>query len=96
MTGSNGKEKGVTYRIAVDAMGGDFAPAELVKGALLGAKKSGVQILLVGDRPAVAAELKRLGAEEGAVVVVPSAGKDYRRRTPSLRLYAKIQGPLWR
>ena len=62
MTVSNGGERDNTYRIAVDAMGGDFAPAELVEGALLGAKQSGVQILLVGDEPAVEAELERLGA----------------------------------
>ena len=86
MTGSNGKEKGVTYRIAVDAMGGDFAPAELVKGALLGAKQSDVQILLVGDTPAVAAELERLGAEEGSVVVVPSEGRITEGEHPVLAL----------
>ena len=75
MTVSNGGERDDTYRIAVDAMGGDFAPAELVEGALLGAKQSGVQVLLVGDEPAVEAELERLGTEKGAVVVVPSEGR---------------------
>ena len=34
--------------IAVDAMGGDHAPAEIVKGAIEGARQHGVQILLVG------------------------------------------------
>ncbi|MDH7600925.1 MAG: phosphate acyltransferase PlsX [Armatimonadota bacterium] len=35
--------------IAVDAMGGDHAPAEIVKGALQGAKLYGVDVVLVGD-----------------------------------------------
>ena len=35
-------------RIALDAMGGDFAPAEIVKGALLAAKQGGMEITLVG------------------------------------------------
>jgi len=36
-------------RIAVDAMGGDYAPAEIVKGAALGARAHGVDVVLVGD-----------------------------------------------
>ncbi len=36
-------------RIAIDAMGGDFAPREVVQGALLAARDSAIQILLVGD-----------------------------------------------
>ncbi len=35
-------------RIALDAMGGDFAPAEIVKGALLAAAQGGMEIILVG------------------------------------------------
>ena len=36
-------------RIAVDAMGGDFAPAEIVAGALRAKEELDVKILLVGD-----------------------------------------------
>ncbi len=35
-------------RIAVDAMGGDHAPAEIVKGAAQAAEEYGVDISLVG------------------------------------------------
>lgn len=35
--------------IAVDAMGGDNAPAEIVKGAVQGSKLHGVDVILVGD-----------------------------------------------
>lgn len=38
-------------KIAVDAMGGDFAPAEIVKGALLAASLlTNTTILLVGNQ----------------------------------------------
>lgn len=40
-------------RIAVDAMGGDYAPGEIVKGALEFAKDSDVEIVLVGDELAI-------------------------------------------
>ena len=35
--------------IAVDAMGGDSAPQEIVKGAIL-AKEQGVEVILSGDK----------------------------------------------
>src|SRR5258706_15572179 len=47
----------VVIRIAVDAMGGDFAPAEIVKGAVLAAKEYPVEILLVGQEEVVRKEL---------------------------------------
>lgn len=40
-------------RIAVDAMGGDFAPLEIVKGSLIGADKYGAFVYLVGDKPQI-------------------------------------------
>lgn len=46
-------------RIAVDAMGGDYAPREVVHGAVLAAQEYGVAIQLVGPPEAVAQELKR-------------------------------------
>ncbi len=42
-------------RIAVDAMGGDHAPAEIVAGALLAAEQVDAAISLVGDPDAIAA-----------------------------------------
>ncbi len=44
-------------RIAVDAMGGDFAPGVVVKGALQAAVEYGISIILVGDEKQVLAEL---------------------------------------
>ena len=47
-------------RIALDAMGGDHAPREVVAGALLAAKEYGVEILLVGQEEVVRKELAAL------------------------------------
>ena len=46
-------------RIAVDAMGGDFAPGEVVAGAVEAARQSPYRLILVGRPDAVEAELAR-------------------------------------
>jgi glycerol-3-phosphate acyltransferase PlsX len=48
-----------TIRVAVDAMGGDYAPTEVVKGAVTAAKDHGVEIILVGPLATVQAELAK-------------------------------------
>ncbi|MBD2182832.1 phosphate acyltransferase PlsX [Planktothrix sp. FACHB-1355] len=40
-------------RIAIDAMGGDHAPAEIVAGALRAREELDVEVLLVGDEPQI-------------------------------------------
>src|SRR5947208_5779676 len=54
MTGS------ATCRIAVDAMGGDHAPLEIIKGALLAASESNTDIILVGRQEVVQEKLREL------------------------------------
>ncbi|HEX7421058.1 MAG TPA: phosphate acyltransferase PlsX [Thermoanaerobaculia bacterium] len=48
-------------RIALDAMGGDHAPDEIIKGALLAAAEYPVDILLVGKQEVLAEKLKQFG-----------------------------------
>lgn len=48
-------------RIIVDAMGGDFAPAAAVRGALNANRNTGVEITLVGQESAIRAELAACG-----------------------------------
>ena len=74
MNGTNNLPQDRPYRVAVDAMGGDFAPAEIVEGALLGARLHDVQVILVGDAPALRSELKRLGIPPDSVPMAPSEG----------------------
>ena len=74
MSDSNGNWAGMP-RIAVDVMGGDFAPGELVKGAVEGSRLHGVRVLLVGDPSEVEAELEKVDCGGAWVEVVPSQGR---------------------
>jgi glycerol-3-phosphate acyltransferase PlsX len=49
----------ILLKIAVDAMGGDFAPQSIVEGAFLAAKKYGLKVILVGDEDQVSKELSK-------------------------------------
>ena len=51
-------------RIIVDAMGGDNAPLAIVKGALRGQKRWGVDITLTGDEAAIRDALSQCGVSE--------------------------------
>ncbi|PZO56479.1 MAG: phosphate acyltransferase, partial [Phormidesmis priestleyi] len=46
-------------RIAVDATGGDYAPAEIVMGAVRAKAELGVQVLLVGDPEQIRASVSQ-------------------------------------
>lgn len=56
-------------QIAVDAMGGDYAPRSAVEGSFQAAVGDGVEVILVGERTRLEAELQRLGDHGGKLVV---------------------------
>jgi glycerol-3-phosphate acyltransferase PlsX len=60
-------------RIAVDAMGGDHAPQEIVAGALLAAQEYEAEIILVGDESTVSPLVRGAGSEKVRVVHAPEA-----------------------
>lgn len=61
-------------RVAVDAMGGDAAPVEVVKGAVLAAREGVArQLLLVGDEGCILDEMRALGYEGEGIRVVPAS-----------------------
>ena len=61
--------------IAVDAMGGDYAPEEIVVGAIRAAAELDVNILLVGDEAAIKSCLQQHSTEESdRLKVVPAEG----------------------
>ena len=62
-------------RIALDAMGGDKAPAAPVEGALEAVRRyEDVEILLVGDPAVLERELAARGGRPDRVTIVPSEG----------------------
>ena len=60
-------------KIAVDAMGGDHAPGEIVAGALKAHQELGVEVLLVGDPPQIEAALKK-HTNTHDIEIVPAEG----------------------
>ena len=58
--------------VAVDAMGGDNAPAAIVAGALAAQREHGIQIILTGQPQPLAAELASVGAAPDEIVIVPA------------------------
>ncbi|MDV2996411.1 MAG: Phosphate acyltransferase [Chroococcidiopsis sp. SAG 2025] len=60
-------------RIAIDAMGGDHAPAEIVAGALRARDELGVEVILVGDRQQIEAVLPA-NTNLGQLEIVPAEG----------------------
>lgn len=60
-------------RIAVDAMGGDHAPREIVHGAILAAREYQVAVQLVGPPQAVEAEIKRHNTSGLDISIVPAS-----------------------
>jgi glycerol-3-phosphate acyltransferase PlsX len=61
-------------RVALDAMGGDYAPEELVKGALLAQSQGTAQVLLVGDSQLLELELQKQGVGSIDIEIVSSQG----------------------
>ena len=71
---ASSEKAGNRFTVAVDAMGGDHAPREVVKGAVEAARHGGVHILLVGDAQAVEAELNGYDLASIPLTVIPSQG----------------------
>ncbi|MBI4282290.1 MAG: phosphate acyltransferase PlsX [Chloroflexi bacterium] len=69
MTSIQGQSR---YCIAVDAMGGDYAPAEIVRGAVAAAARGDVEVLLVGESEAIQELLP--SPAPATLHVVPSRG----------------------
>ncbi len=57
----------LTMKIAVDAMGGDHAPREVIRGAVQAASDLGLQVTLVGREELLRDELRSMGVREGTV-----------------------------
>jgi glycerol-3-phosphate acyltransferase PlsX len=86
--------------IAVDAMGGDYAPQCAVEGAFRAATEDGASILLVGDRARVEPELRKLGDHGGRIEVVhaeevvgmdePAITPIRKKRRSSIRIAAEL------
>jgi phosphate acyltransferase len=75
-------------RIAIDAMGGDYAPVEIVAGAIKAQEELDIDVLLVGDEQALNGCLEtltysrepRIVAAEGVIEMDEEPGRALRRK----------------
>lgn len=78
-----GKDKAV--RIVLDGMGGDHAPAEVVKGAVGASLEYGVEVVLVGKRDMLEGELRQLQASSKISIVDASDAVDFNDQPSKVR-----------
>ncbi|MFQ5507834.1 MAG: phosphate acyltransferase PlsX [Leptospirillia bacterium] len=82
-------------RIAIDAMGGDHAPASIVEGAVLGARDFGIGIDLVGDEPRVREALVGLSTKGLDIEVVHAEQAVAMDESPSQVVRRKRKSSIW-
>ncbi len=56
-------------KIVVDAMGGDYAPLEIVKGSIDAVREFGIKVILVGDEQKIKTELAKYDPENAGISV---------------------------
>lgn len=82
-------ETGKTVTIAVDAMGGDYAPEEIVKGAVLAAEQEGIEIVLVGTKDVMEAQLSRYDTSHLPIRYVEASEVIKEGESPAFAIYRK-------
>ncbi|MFM7578346.1 MAG: phosphate acyltransferase, partial [Microcystaceae cyanobacterium] len=80
---------GTRARIALDAMGGDHAPDEIVAGAIRAVAELDVEILLVGDRPKIENYLREHGTKPDHLEIVEAEGVIEMEEEPLVALRRK-------
>src|SRR5437867_10070341 len=83
-------------KIALDAMGGDHAPASEVEGAALAVREYGVEVVLVGDDTLLKAELRRQGVGDLPGLTVHHASQRVEmHEQPSQVVRRKRDSSIW-
>ena len=75
--------------VAVDAMGGDNAPSEMVKGAVAAANEFGFYIILVGMREKIEAELEKYSYDKSNIRIVDAREVIETNEVPTLAIKRK-------
>jgi glycerol-3-phosphate acyltransferase PlsX len=82
-------------KIALDAMGGDDAPAAVVEGAVLAARELDVEIVLVGDEKEIQKELSRYPAQGLPLSVHHAPQRVDMHESPSSVVRKKRDSSIW-
>ena len=76
-------------RIALDAMGGDNAPQEIVKGAILASEDSDIELMLVGPEDVIKEELEKCGYAGSGISIAQASEVIEMGETPVLAIKSK-------
>jgi len=77
------------FRITVDAMGGDYAPQEIVKGAVQATKELAVEAIVVGLKEPVESELAKLDTTGLPISMVESTQSIVEGEAPAIAIIRK-------
>ncbi|WP_256868460.1 phosphate acyltransferase PlsX [Candidatus Entotheonella palauensis] len=75
--------------MAVDGMGGDYAPQAIVEGSVLAAQELNVEIVLVGDEARLEREIDRLQAHKLPISICHASEVVYMHEAPGMALRKK-------
>lgn len=81
-------------KIAVDAMGGDLAPREVVRGAVMAAREFDLRILLVGREDRVREDLRSEGGPDDRIEVVHAPETVEMHDVPSVAVRKKKESSI--
>jgi len=81
-------------RIAVDAMGGDYAPEEIVRGAVEASRKLGVAVALVGVPADIEKELQKSDTSDLPIRVVEATDLIGESEEPAFAVFRKPNCPV--
>lgn len=82
-------------KIALDAMGGDDAPAAIVAGAIEAVRELDVEIILVGDEKEIKKELGRHSTERLPLSIVHASQRVEMDESPSSVVRKKRDSSIW-
>ncbi|AAC07145.1 phosphate acyltransferase PlsX [Aquifex aeolicus] len=82
-------------RIAVDCMGGDYAPLEIVRGCILAAKELGYKIYLVGDKEQIIPILEKAKEHNNSLLEVVHAPDKVEMHEPPSNVLKKKNSSLY-
>jgi glycerol-3-phosphate acyltransferase PlsX len=81
-------------RIAIDSMGGDYAPSHIVHGAVIAAAEPNVEIQLVGPESTLSTELSKYDISELPITQIHAGDYVIEGESPAFAVYRKMNASI--
>ena len=82
-------------KIALDAMGGDYAPQKIVEGAVLAARDYNIEAILVGDQNTIKRELSKHNTKGLSLSIYHASQKIEMQDSPSVAIRKKRDSSIY-